>query len=416
MQDFGDITKLVYKLANNHALSVEEYELLVSAVVQEKSAQGASEQAKSALELKAPELSEQKSSTDFLLQNTDEQKSPTASPQESEQNLSGALIEQAKRLAVEKRKQYYGNTVFSRGLIEFSNYCKNDCLYCGLRKSHKVCNRYRLTQEEILACANQGYELGFRTFVLQSGEDPWFSDERLGKIVSALKNTHPDCAITLSVGERSRQSYQYLFDAGVDRYLLRHETASASLYKKWHPEEMSFENRMRCLRDLKEIGYTVGCGFMIGAPYQTPHDLALDLKFIEEFKPDMCGIGPFVPHHATPFASAEQGSVALTCFLLSLIRLIRPNILLPATTALGTLDSQGREKGILSGANVVMPNLSPTSVRKQYEIYDNKICTGEEAAECRLCLNARIAQIGYEVVVDRGDPRFKQGLTGWKLR
>ena len=239
---------------------------------------------------------------------------------------------------------------------------------------------------------------------MQGGEGPWFSDECLREIVSTIKNTHPDCAITLSMGERTRDSYQRLFEAGADRYLLRHETASSKLYKMLHPEGMLFENRMRCLRDLKEIGYAVGCGFMVGTPFQTTHDLALDLKFIEEFQPEMCGIGPFVPHHATPFSYALAGSVELTCFLLSLVRLIRPSVLLPATTALGTLDSKGREKGILAGANVVMPNLSPVAVRKDYELYDNKICSGEEASECRWCLHVRMKSIGYEVVVDRGDP------------
>ena len=314
------------------------------------------------------------------------------------------LAKSAADRAISIRKQLYGTAVFTRGLIEISNYCKNDCLYCGIRKSNTGCSRYRLTPQDIIACADSGYELGFRTFVLQGGEDPYFSDKRLCDLICTIKESHPDCALTLSLGERSRESYQRLFNAGADRYLLRHETASRKLYESLHPREMSFNNRMRCLQDLKEIGYAVGCGFMVGAPGQTAHDLAQDLKFIEEFQPEMCGIGPFIPHHATVFAKEPAGSVALTCFLLSLIRLIRPNVLLPATTALGTIGPHGRERGILAGANVVMPNLSPVAVRKEYELYDNKICTGEEAAECRWCLHARMQSIGYELVVDRGDP------------
>ncbi|MDO4399393.1 MAG: [FeFe] hydrogenase H-cluster radical SAM maturase HydE [Coriobacteriia bacterium] len=308
-------------------------------------------------------------------------------------------------LAVAARKRVYGTAVFTRGLIEISNYCKNDCLYCGIRKSNGSCERYRLDPEVIARCADEGYELGFRTFVLQGGEDPWFTDERLCGVVARIKEAHPDCAVTLSMGERSRVSYQRLFDAGADRYLLRHETATASHYAQLHPAEMRLETRMRCLHDLRQIGYAVGVGFMVGSPFQTPAHLAADLKFIEEFQPEMCGIGPFVPHHATPFAGRPAGTVELTCLLLSIIRLIKPNVLLPATTALGTIDPQGREKGILAGANVVMPNLSPVDVRHAYELYDNKICTGEEAAECRGCLGARMMGIGYEIVIDRGDPR-----------
>lgn len=301
------------------------------------------------------------------------------------------------------RKQYYGNQVYIRGLIEITNYCRNNCLYCGIRRGNLQCRRYRLDREQILSCCEQGYGLGFRTFVLQGGEDGYYSDERLCEIVRSIKAKYPDCAVTLSVGERSRESYQALFDAGADRYLLRHETADRAHYEKLHPPELSFDNRMRCLRDLKEIGYQVGCGFMVGSPWQTPEILAQDLEFIQNFSPAMCGIGPFIPHHATPFAEAAAGTLEQTLYLLSLIRLIQPNILLPATTALGTIHPEGREKGILSGANVVMPNLSPVTVRKQYELYDNKICTGDEAAECRNCLSRRMESIGYEVVTARGD-------------
>ena len=306
-------------------------------------------------------------------------------------------------MAVEERKKIYGDEVFVRGLIEISSYCKNDCLYCGIRRSNTSADRYRLTENEILTCCDEGYALGFRTFVLQGGEDSWFTDDRLCEIVGKIKSTYPDCAITLSLGERSRESYQKLYQAGADRYLLRHETADKGHYEKLHPEKMRFENRMRCLHDLREIGYQVGCGFMVGSPYQTSHMLAEDLKFVETFKPDMCGIGPFVPHHKTPFRSFEQGTVELTCYLLSVLRLIYPPILLPATTALGTIDPTGREKGILSGANVVMPNLSPVKFRKKYDLYDNKICTGEESAQCRGCLEQRVNSIGYRIVTSRGD-------------
>ncbi len=318
---------------------------------------------------------------------------------------SPVVAEYAASLAVQQRQETYGNAVFVRGLIELSSYCKNDCLYCGIRHSNASAERYRLSREQIMDCCEQGYELGFRTFVLQGGEDPTLTDEVVCGLVRAIKERYPDCAITLSLGERSRASYQALFDAGADRYLLRHETADAEHYAHLHPKSMSFERRMQCLRDLKEIGYQVGCGFMVGSPWQTPDTLAKDLKFIEGLRPAMCGIGPFVPHHATPFADREQGTVALTCYLLSLLRLIDPTLNIPATTALGTIDPRGRERGIKSGANVVMPNLSPRDVRKKYELYDNKICTGEEAAECRSCLARRMGSIGYEVVVDRGDAR-----------
>ena len=306
-------------------------------------------------------------------------------------------------LAVKARREIYGDKVFTRGLIEISSICKNNCLYCGIRRGNMNAERYRLSEEEILSCASEGYGLGFRTFVLQGGEDPYFTDEVLCGIVSKLKANHPDCAVTLSMGERSRESYQALFDAGADRYLLRHETADKEHYAKLHPAEMSFENRMRCLYDLKDIGYQVGCGFMVGSPYQTAETLAKDLKFIEEFKPDMCGIGPFIPHHDTEFRDMPAGTVEETTYLLSIIRLIHPPVLLPATTALGTIDPMGREKGIQAGANVVMPNLSPVGVRKKYELYDNKICTGDESAQCRQCLDDRMRAIGYRLVVDRGD-------------
>ena len=306
-------------------------------------------------------------------------------------------------MAEETRKAVFGDAVYTRGLIEISSICKNNCLYCGIRRSNPQAERYRLTEAEILSCADEGYTLGFRTFVLQGGEDPFFSDEVLCGIVRELKKRHPDCAVTLSMGERSRESYRALHEAGADRYLLRHETADAGHYAKLHPAEMSFENRMRCLRDLKEIGYQVGCGFMVGSPFQTPETLAKDLKFIETFRPAMCGIGPFIPHRNTPFRDEPAGTLELTLFLLSVIRLILPEVLLPATTALGTIHPLGREMGIRAGANVVMPNLSPVRVRKKYELYNNKICTGEESAQCRGCLEQRMKSAGCYLAVDRGD-------------
>jgi len=313
------------------------------------------------------------------------------------------IAEYAATLAVKARQEIYGNTVFIRGLIEVSNICKNDCLYCGIRRSNQSCQRYRLTAEEILGCCEEGYQLGFRTFVLQGGEDGAFSDAFLCELLKRIKENHPDCAITLSLGERSYESYARLRDAGADRYLLRHETADETHYQKLHPASMSFEARMNCLSDLKALGYQVGCGFMVGSPYQTSRNLAKDLKFVEQFSPDMCGIGPFIPQSDTPFGKEEAGTLELTCYLLSLLRLIKPNLLLPSTTALGTIHPQGREMGIKAGANVVMPNLSPSSVRKKYALYDNKISDGSESAQCKAELAARMASIGYEIVTDRGD-------------
>ncbi len=301
------------------------------------------------------------------------------------------------------QKQHYGNRIFTRGLIEFTNFCRNNCYYCGIRRDNHECERYRLSPKDILECVDAGYELGFRTTVLQGGEDFAYSDQDICSIVSKIKELHPDMAVTLSIGERSYDSYKAYFDAGADRYLLRHETANPKLYEQLHPEELSWEHRMDCLKNLREIGYQVGAGFMVESPGQTARDLAMDLKFVEEFKPDMCGIGPFISHKDTPFAKEKSGTVETTLLCLSLIRIIYPQVLLPATTALGTIDPQGREKGIMAGANVVMPNLSPVTVRKMYSLYDNKICTGEEAAECRGCLERRMESIGYEIVTDVGN-------------
>lgn len=314
--------------------------------------------------------------------------------------LAEYLYERADRV----RRSYYGTDVYVRGLIEFSNYCRNDCYYCGIRCSNKKIERYRLSREEILLCCKEGYELGFRTFVLQSGEDPWYTPERIADIVHSIRERYPDCAITLSVGEREKEVYQLWFDAGAQRYLLRHETADAKHYRSLHPPKMSPEHRKECLYTLKEIGYQVGCGIMVGSPGQTVEHFVEDLCFMKELEPDMVGIGPFIPHRDTPFGKEPSGTLEETLFLLGLIRLMLPKVLLPATTALGTIHPQGREMGIKAGANVCMPNLSPIGVRKKYALYDNKICTGEEGAQCRNCLNVRMKSIGYEVVTGRGDP------------
>ena len=290
-----------------------------------------------------------------------------------------ALTKEAVRL----RNIYYGNQVYTRGLIEFTNYCRNDCYYCGIRRGNLHARRYRLSKEEILQCCEDGYALGFRTFVLQGGEDGWFTDERMADIIRAIRATYPDCAITLSIGERSYESYRLFREAGADRYLLRHETADEEHYGKLHPQSMSLAVRKMCLYDLKLLGYQAGAGFMVGSPGQTVECLGKDLAFLKELQPHMVGIGPFIPHHETRFAKEPAGSVELTLFLLSVIRILLPKVLLPATTALGTLDQEGRIRGLAAGANVVMPNLSPLKNRKQYDLYDNKISMDEEAAEGR---------------------------------
>ena len=306
-------------------------------------------------------------------------------------------------LADEVRREIYGEDVYIRGLIEISNYCKNNCYYCGIRRGNKSAVRYRLTKDDILACCEEGYKLGFRTFVMQGGEDPYYTDDVMCGIVSAVRERYSDCAITLSLGERSYESYLALYNAGANRYLLRHETANAEHYGKLHPLSMNLQNRKDCLFNLKEIGYQVGSGFMVGSPYQTTENLVEDLRFLQKLSPDMIGIGPYVTHAQTPFASFENGSVELTLRLLSVLRLMFPYVLLPSTTALGTLHPQGRELGLKAGANVVMPNLSPVKVRKLYELYENKICTGEEAAQCRGCLEKRVEAAGYKIVTDIGN-------------
>lgn len=301
------------------------------------------------------------------------------------------------------RKKYYGKDVYIRGLIEFSNYCKNNCYYCGIRRDNNKVNRYRLDKNDILECCKEGYSLGFRTFVLQGGEDSYYTDSLICDIVSSIKERYPDCAITLSIGEKSKESYRAYFNAGAARYLLRHETADEVHYKKLHPQSMSLKNRKECLFNLKEIGYQIGSGFMVGSPYQTTENLISDLRFLQQLKPDMIGIGPYITHLETPFNKFISGSLDLTLRLISILRLLFPYALIPATTALGTIHPQGREMGLKAGANVVMPNLSPVSVRKLYELYENKICTGEEAAQCRGCLERRVEITGYKIVTDIGN-------------
>ncbi|MDF2674002.1 MAG: hydE [Clostridiales bacterium] len=313
--------------------------------------------------------------------------------------LSEYLFQKARNVSI----KYFGNRIYTRGLIEFTNYCRNNCYYCGIRAGNSKAERYRLSLEEILECCESGYELGFRTFVLQGGEDNYYTDVDIVEIISNIKNLYPDCALTLSIGEKSEESYRAYFNAGADRYLLRHETANQEHYSKLHPKSLSLKTRMECLWTLKKIGYQVGAGFMVGSPFQSFENIAEDLLFLKELSPEMIGIGPFLPHHDTPFGDRSKGSYELTLFIIGLLRLMIPNAMLPATTALGTINPKGREAGILAGANVVMPNLSPIRVRKKYELYDDKICTGEEAAECRFCLQNRMKSIGYELVVDRGD-------------
>lgn len=309
--------------------------------------------------------------------------------------------------SLKTKQEYYGDTVYMRGLIEFTNYCVRNCNYCGIRRDQGEAERYRLSKEQIMKCCDEGYWLGYRTFVLQGGEDPFFTDEVLVDMISSIKSRWKDVAVTVSIGERSKESYQKLRDAGADRYLLRHETANEALYESIH-EEMKLSSRKSCLNDIKEIGFQVGAGFMVGIPGQTNEILAEDLIFLKELKPHMIGIGPFIPHEKTPLAGNKGGTVEDTLLMLALTRLLLPIVLLPSTTALGTLDPKGREKALKVGANVVMPNLSPTNVREKYELYQDKICTGDEAAHCRQCIEGRINSVGFEVDMSRGD------YDGWR--
>lgn len=314
-------------------------------------------------------------------------------------DVSDYLFEKARK----KREKYYGNKVFVRGLIEFSSFCRNDCFYCGLRCSNRKAERYRLTKDEILECCREGYKLGFMTFVLQSGEDMYFTDEMICDIVRSIKSEFPECAVTLSIGEKTKESYISYFKAGADRFLLRHETADKEHYSRLHPEKMSLENRLKCLSELKDIGFQVGAGFMVGSPFQTTEQISEDLFFLQSFRPHMAGIGPFIPHKDTPFGTYPHGSVHKTLHLIALVRLILPEALIPATTALSTLDPHGKTKGILAGANVVMPNLSPDSVRSKYSLYNKKSHTGTESAQQLEALRKELLLIGCTPVKSRGD-------------
>lgn len=318
-------------------------------------------------------------------------------------NISSNELEALEKIADGVNRNTFDSRVYLRGLIEFSNICSKDCLYCGIRKSIKRSDRYHMTEDEILECAALGYELGYRTFVLQSGEDPYFTDDRIVSIIKNLKSLYPECAITLGVGEKSKESYKAYFDSGCDRYLLRHETASKLLYEKLHPESMSFENRMRCLKDLKDIGYQVGAGFMVGLPYQTDSDLAEDFVFLQEFKPHMVGIGPFIAHSKTPLANFSSGTLKQVLVSVALVRLILPNALLPSTTALGTIFPKGREQALKSGANVVMPSIASAEFKTKYELYEHRICISDESIRCRGCIESRIMLSGYHVDLSRGD-------------
>lgn len=309
----------------------------------------------------------------------------------------------AQKKAQKIAQKHFGNKIFFRGIIEFTNFCKNDCYYCGIRKSNSECSRYRMSLEDILNCCANAYDWGFRTFVLQGGEDPYYTDEKMLEIIKAIHAAYPDCAITLSIGEKEHDSYQAFFEAGANRYLLRHETATKEHYKALHPAEMSFEHRIKCLEDLKSIGYQTGCGAMIGAPFQTAQTLAEDMYYMASFKPQMIGMGPFIPHHQTPFSQFAHGSVDLTIFLLSLCRIMLPTVLLPATTALGSLDTDGRKAGVLAGCNVIMPNVSPFTNRKKYTLYDNKAISGEDGGEELQVLQKHMEEIGYTLYCAKGD-------------
>lgn len=306
--------------------------------------------------------------------------------------------------AEEIRDESYGRNVFLRALIEFTNWCKCDCLYCGIRCSNRHAERYRLSPDVILSAVEEGYRLGFRTVVLQGGEDPYFTDERLIPIVREIRSSF-DVRITLSVGERSYESYERLYDAGASRYLLRHESITASHFARLHPPRQTLDGRIKALKDLKDIGYQVGCGFMVGSPFQTSDDITRDLLFIKEFTPHMVGIGPFIAQQDTPFASYPNGSASLTLKLLSIIRIMNPFLLLPATTALATVRGKGEIEGLGYGANVIMPNITPKEERRKYRIYDDKAYGGLEAAENVERLKWEVGRLGYSIPVDYGDSR-----------
>ncbi|MFP5527839.1 [FeFe] hydrogenase H-cluster radical SAM maturase HydE [Peptococcus simiae] len=306
-------------------------------------------------------------------------------------------------LAQARAQATYGKTVYIRGLIELTNICRNNCYYCGIRRDNREVSRYRLSEDQVLEACQAGYRAGFRTFVLQGGEDPYWTDDRLVPFIQAIRHRFPDCVLTLSLGERSRESYARLYAAGARRYLLRHETADPAHYSRLHPDEMSLARRLEALADLQALGFQAGCGMMVGSPGQGTSQLVQDFLFIQDFQPQMVGLGPFIPHHATPFADQPAGGVTETLVILALVRLVLPKVLLPATTALATLDPRGHLAGIASGCNVIMPNLSPPSVRKNYSLYDGKRSSGTEAAENVQALAAELATVGYKIVVQSGD-------------
>lgn len=332
-------------------------------------------------------------------------------PEDELLSLISAYTDEDRLYAAERARfvsvSVFGKKIYFRGLIELTNYCRNDCYYCGIRKSNKCVTRYRLSESEVMECCEYGYSIGFRTFVLQGGEDMYFTDDMLVKMITDIKAKFPDCALTLSLGEKDKESYEKYFRAGADRYLLRHETATEAHYAKLHPAELSLSHRLGCLADLKEIGFQTGCGIMVGSPFQTREDIVRDLIYMKGLKPEMIGMGPFIPHKDTPFRDYKAGTSEDTLFLLSIVRLMHPNALIPATTALGTVKCDGREQGILAGANVVMPNISPSDLRKNYLLYDNKIGTSDDASESVARMTTCVNDIGYEVVVDRGD--YKEG-------
>lgn len=317
--------------------------------------------------------------------------------------IENETAENLAEYADEVRQKYYGKKVFLRGLIEISSYCKNDCYYCGIRRSNKSAERYRLEHDNVLKCAEIGYKLGLRTFVIQGGEDAFFTDDYLCSIIYDMKSKYPECAVTLSLGERPYESYKRLKEAGADRYLLRHETADRELYYHLHPHGMSFENRRQCLYNLKELGYQVGAGFMVGAPFQSTENIISDIRFMQKLQPQMIGIGPFIPHKDTPFRDEKGGTLELTLCLLGILRLMFPKVLLPATTALGSISPIGRTLGLQTGCNVIMPNISPEDARKKYMLYNNKLISGSETAEGLEILKNEIKSAGYETAKERGD-------------
>ena len=309
------------------------------------------------------------------------------------------LMEQARQVAVQR----FGRGIYVRGLIELSNVCRNDCLYCGIRRSNGRVERYTLTREQVMNCCEQGYEIGFRTIVLQGGEWGEERSQWIADLVAEVKQHWPDCAITLSLGEHPRETYALWRQAGADRYLLRHETRNERLYSLLHPRGMTIEHRLQCLDWLQELGFQVGAGFMVGAPFQSLRSIVEDIQFLVAFRPQMIGIGPFIPQHDTPLARFPAGTVEMTARIYAILRLALPQALIPSTTAMATLAPGGRLRGILAGANVVMPNLSPVESRAKYSLYDNKASLGAESAQGVMQLSRELATIGYSIDWSRGD-------------